>query len=170
MTVKEQQEQSKMEPYAEASRYLNNAEDTLKKTRKEDGYYLDKKYVQIACGAAYLGVLVALNKWLQLKGVPDPPTRKHKTIGFYTDNVARLDGKLSVDLQTAYSVLHRDGYYDGVQYVKTIRSGFDMAYSIIARIKPDVPEEELKQYIEAHTKKKSTLWGQLSSSIRRSLT
>ncbi|GHV61095.1 hypothetical protein FACS1894195_1090 [Bacteroidia bacterium] len=37
MTVREQQEQSKMEPYAEASRYLNNAEDTLKKTRKEDG-------------------------------------------------------------------------------------------------------------------------------------
>ncbi|GHV67411.1 hypothetical protein FACS1894199_12840 [Bacteroidia bacterium] len=163
MTVREQQEQSKMEPYAEASRYMNNAENTLRKTRKEDNFYLDRKYVQVACGTAYLGVLVALNKWLQLKGVPDPPKRKHKTIGFYTDNVARLDGKLSMELQAAYSLLHRDGYYDGVQKASTIRDGFDSAYSIIARIKPDVSEEELQQYIEEHTKKKSTLWGQLSS-------
>ncbi|GHV62135.1 hypothetical protein FACS1894195_3710 [Bacteroidia bacterium] len=43
MTAKEQQEQSKMEPYAEARRYMSNAEETLHKTRKEYNLYLDKK-------------------------------------------------------------------------------------------------------------------------------
>jgi hypothetical protein len=163
MTIREQQEQSKLQPYAEALRYMNNAEEILQKTRKEDNIYLDRKYVQIACGAAYLGVLIALNTWLQLKGVPDPPKRKRKTIGFYTDNVARLDGKLAVHLHTVYEVLHRESYYDGVQDAKIIRGGFERAYEIIARIKPAMPEEELQQYLAEHQKKKSSLWRQLYS-------
>jgi hypothetical protein len=163
MTIREQQEQSKLQPYAEAMRYMSNAEETLQKTRKEDNFYLDRKYVQIACGAAYLGVLIALNTWLQLKGVPDPPKRKRKTIGFYTDNVARLDGKLSMHLHTTYEILHREGYYDGLQKADIIRSGFNSAYEIISRIKPAVSDEELQQYLATHQKKKSSLWRQLYS-------
>jgi hypothetical protein len=158
MTIREQQEQSKLQPYAEALRYMNNAEEILQKTRKEDNFYLDRKYVQIACGAAYLGVLIALGAWLKLKGVPDPPKRKRKTIGFYTDNVARLDGKLSMCLHAVYEVLHREGYYDGVQDAKTIRSGFERAYEIIARIKPAIPEEELQTYLTEYQKQKTSLW------------
>jgi hypothetical protein len=163
MTIREQQEQSKLQPYAEALRYMNNAEETLQKTRKDGNFYLDRKYVRTACGIAYLGVLEALGAWLKIKGVPDPPKRKRKTIDFYTTNVARLDGKLTMALHTAYEVLHREGYYDGVQYVKTIRSGFDVAYEIIARNKPDVSVVELQQYLAEHQKKKSSLWRQLYS-------
>ncbi|GHT81660.1 hypothetical protein FACS189467_6100 [Bacteroidia bacterium] len=163
MTLKEQQEQSKLEPYAEALRYMNNAEETLQKTRKEDNFYLDRKYVQIACGTAYLGVLIALGTWLKLRNVPDPPKRKRKTIGFYTDNVARLDGKLSMHLHAVYEVLHREGYYDGVQQANIIREGFNSAYEIISRIKPAIPEEELQQYLATHQKRKSSFWRQLYS-------
>ncbi|GHT66992.1 hypothetical protein FACS189452_03870 [Bacteroidia bacterium] len=163
MTIKEQQEQSKLEPYAEALRYMNNAEEILQKTRKEDNFYLDRKYVQIACGAAYLGVLVALSTWLKLRGIPDPPKRKRKTIGFYTDNVARLDGKLSMHLHATYEILHREGYYDGVQKADIIRSGFNSAYEIISRIKPAIPEEELQTYLTEHQKRKSSFWRQLYS-------
>ncbi|GHV68208.1 hypothetical protein FACS1894199_15090 [Bacteroidia bacterium] len=166
MTVKEQQEQSKMEPYAEASRYMKNAEDTLRKTRKEDGYYLDGKYVGTACGIAYKGVLKAMDAWLEAKGVSVPirrdKTKKHRSIDMYRRDV-RFDGKMLTHLNVVYNALHLSGYYDEVLKASTIKDGFDSAYSIIARIKPDVPEEELQQYLEEHTKKKSTLWGQLSS-------
>ncbi|GHV68211.1 hypothetical protein FACS1894199_15100 [Bacteroidia bacterium] len=163
MTVKEQQEQSKMEPYAEAMRFMKNAEETLQKTRKDDGYYLDRKYVRRACGIAYKGVLVALSAWLQLKGV-SVPKRKRETIECCMDaNVARLDERLAMEWNTVCSILLRSGYYEGLQDERIISSSFEDAYDIIARIKPDVPEEELQQYIEEHTKKKSTLWGQLSS-------
>ncbi|GHT66677.1 hypothetical protein FACS189452_02980 [Bacteroidia bacterium] len=161
MTIKEQQEQSKLEPYAEAMRYMNNAEETLQKTRKEGNFYLDRKYVRVACGIAYLSVLEALGAWLTGKGVPDPPKRKRQTIDFYTFNVTKLDWKMAAHLHVVYEILHREGYYDGVQKASVIREGFDSAYEIIARIKPDVPEEELQQYLATHQKKKSSLWKQL---------
>ncbi|GHV66602.1 hypothetical protein FACS1894199_10370 [Bacteroidia bacterium] len=163
MTIREEQEQSKLQPYAEAMRYMNNAEGILQQTRKEDNVYLDRKYVRMACGTAYLGVLEAVDKWLQLKDVPNPSKKKRKSIEFYTANVALLDGKLTSELHAAYRVLHIEGYYEGVCVVKVIQGGFDTAYQIIARIKPDVPEEELKQYLDAYTKKKASLWQQLSS-------
>ncbi|GHT15810.1 hypothetical protein AGMMS4956_16620 [Bacteroidia bacterium] len=159
----EQQEQSKMQPYAESMRYLNNAEETLQKAVKEDGYYKDRKYVRAACGIAYLGVLEALDTWLQMRGVPALSKKQRKSIEFYTAQIAKLDGKLSIELHTAYRVLHIEGYYDGVQYAKTIRSGFDVAYNIIARIKPAVPEEELQQYLATYPKKKTPLWRQFYS-------
>ncbi|GHV61843.1 hypothetical protein FACS1894195_3020 [Bacteroidia bacterium] len=167
MTVREQQEQSKMEPYAEASRFMKNAEDTLRKTRKEDGYYLDGKYVSSACGIAYKGVLKAMDAWLVINGKPTPTqrdkTKKHRDINMYRAEVTKLDGRMLARLNTVYNILHLAGYYDEEQKADIIRSGFAGAYEIIARIKPDVPEEELQQYLAEHTKKKSTLWGQLSS-------
>jgi hypothetical protein len=163
MTLKEQQEQSKLQPYAEALRYMNNAEETLQKALKEDNLYRDRKYVRVACGTAYLGVLEALDKWLQMKGVPDPPKKKRKSIEFYTANVAKLDGKLGAELHTAYRVLHIEGYYEGIRDVRVIRPGFEIAYEIIARIKPAVPDEELQQYLATYQKTKPSLWRQLCS-------
>ncbi|GHV61131.1 hypothetical protein FACS1894195_1170 [Bacteroidia bacterium] len=167
MTVREQQEQSKMEPYAEAMRYMRNAEDTLQKTRKEDNRYLDPKYVSSACGIAYKGVLHAMDAWLVTKGKPmltkRDQTKKHRDINMYRAEVTKLDGRMLNLLNTVYNILHLAGYYDEEQKVDIIRSGFEDAYEIIARMKPDVPEEELQQYLAEHTKKKSTLWGQLSS-------
>ncbi|MDR3297639.1 MAG: DUF5618 family protein [Prevotellaceae bacterium] len=145
-TIKIEQEQAKQLAHAEAIRYMNNATETLPKAGKDDYRYLDDKYVRTACGIAYLGVLKALDALFELRGVPLPPKKKHKNIEYYTYHAARLDGKLSKDLHDAYCVLHIDGYYKGVCDVLTIKGGFDIAYRIIARIKPEheLTQEEYK--------------------------
>jgi hypothetical protein len=130
--------------YAEAIRYMDNAKETLKRAGKEGGHYIDEKYVKTACGTAYNGVLVALDAWLKLKGVPEPSKKKRKSIAYYTDSIAKIDKKMGDSLVDAYNVLHLYGYYDGVRRVKVIEDGFDVAYEIIDKIKPektvDVPE------------------------------
>jgi hypothetical protein len=131
--------------YAEAMRYMDNAEETLKRAGKQDNrFYMDEKYVKSACGIAHLGVLVALDAWLTLKEVPDPGKKKRKSIGYYTDNIAKIDNKILSTLKAEYDILHLNGYYDGVCLIKAIKNGFDLAYEIIEKIKPehpiDVPE------------------------------
>jgi len=68
MSVQEQ-EQTKEKYHSEAMRYMDNAKEYLKNAQKEDGFYLDKKYVKTACGTAYNGVLVALDGFLTLKDI-----------------------------------------------------------------------------------------------------
>jgi hypothetical protein len=138
MTTEEQNAVLSAE-YAEANRYMDNAKETLRKAEKrDDGYYSDKKYVRSACGIAYLGVLSAIEAWLTLKGV-STTGKKKKSIDYYTFNVARLDKKMLDYLNTAYDILHLEGYYRGEKRVKTIESGFDAAYDIIDKIKPEKP-------------------------------
>ncbi|MDR0834196.1 MAG: DUF5618 family protein [Candidatus Symbiothrix sp.] len=132
----EKQEEIKQRSYAEAMRYMSNAKETLQKARKMDNYYADSKYVRTACGTAYNGVLLALDTYLELKGV-EMPQKKRRSIAFYTSNIAKLDGKLLVRLETVYSVLHLDGYYDGSRDAIVVKRGFDNAYDIIDRIKPN---------------------------------
>ncbi|MCL1946342.1 MAG: DUF5618 family protein [Chitinivibrionia bacterium] len=128
--------------YAEAVRYMDNAKESLQKANKEDdGYYADRKYVRAACGTAYSGVLVALDAWFELKGVEQLPKRQRKSVNFYKKNVSQLDKKMSDYFDTVYNVLHLDGYYDGLLKVKTIQSGFEDAYKIIDKIKPENPIE-----------------------------
>ena len=50
---------------------MENAKSTLQKARKEGKRYSDKKYVRMACGAAYSAILIALDAYLLLKGWPD---------------------------------------------------------------------------------------------------
>ena len=126
--------------YAEAMRYMDNAEETLKKAGKQDnGRYKDEKYVRSACGIAYLGVLAALDAWLTLKGIEIPKKNSHTNINFYLTNVGKLDMKLLGSLNDAYHALHLDGYYRKVKNVKIIEGGFDEAYCIIDKIKPERP-------------------------------
>jgi hypothetical protein len=54
---------------------------------------------------------------------------------FYTNNIAQLDGKMSMYLDIVYSILHLDGYYDGARDAIVIKRGFDNAYQIIDKIK-----------------------------------
>ena len=57
--------QEKEMRYREAARYIENATDILKtKGKKEGGYYQDTKYVKMACGTAYNGVLMAADTYL----------------------------------------------------------------------------------------------------------
>lgn len=131
MSITEQQ-QIKKEYYGGAMRYMENAKDLLRKAGKEDNRYKDEKYVKTACGTAYNGVLKALDGYLLLKDIPKQKGRK--SIEYYVDRVAKLDKKLLKDLNTAYRVLHLDGYYDGETYMPTIQSGFNVANAIVKRI------------------------------------
>jgi len=155
-TVKTEQEQAKQLAHAEAIRYMSNATETLQKAGKEDNHYTDPKYVRTACGTAYCGVLVALDTWLELKGVQMPKKPKRKSIEFYTANVATRDGKLLKDLTSAYRALHLDGYYEGECSVSIIQGGFNHAYSIIARIKPE--NELTQEEYKALKAKKKPAW------------
>jgi hypothetical protein len=122
------------DPYLEAIRYIENAEEILKSAGKEGKYYIDDKYVKIACGTAYSGILVALDGLFDIKNLPK--RRGRKAIDYYQSNLALVDKKLLKELNNAYTVLHLDGYYGGITYIKTIESGFENATSIIAALKP----------------------------------
>jgi hypothetical protein len=134
MSTEEQQE-LKQKSYAEALRYMNNAKETLRKAKKEDNFYSDRKYVRTACGTAYNGVLMALDAYLKLKDV-EMPKRKRRSIEFYAENVGKMDRKLLQYLNGAYDILHLSGYYDGVLDARVVSAGFANAYEIINKIKP----------------------------------
>jgi hypothetical protein len=134
MSTEEQQE-LKQKSYAEAMRYMNNAKETLQKAKKEDNYYADRKYVRTACGTAYNGVLLALDAYLMLKDV-ELPKKRRRSIEFYMQHISKIDGKMQRFLHSAYNILHLDGYYEGVLNARAIHAGFDDAYEIINKIKP----------------------------------
>lgn len=125
--------------YAEAIRYMDNANATLKTAGKENNnkYYQDDKYVKTACGTAYNGVLIALDAWFEAKGVTNTKKNDRKSVDFYKRNISLFDKKMADYFDTVYKVLHLNGYYDGVRKVKVIQSGFEDAYRIIDKIKPE---------------------------------
>ncbi len=124
----------KINPYKEAMRYIENAQETLKKAGVDDRFYIDEKYVHTACGTAYIGMLKALDFLFNYKGVPKRKGRK--SIEYYQDILSNLDKKLLKNLNSAYRLLHLDGYYGGETSIKAIESGFDSAISIIDVLKP----------------------------------
>jgi len=121
--------------YNEAVRYMDNAKESLKNARKEDGFYLDKKYVKTACGTAYNGLLVALDGFLQLKDIK-PKGKERKSIEYYQSNITKIDKKMLNYLNSAYEILHLWGYYDGITDAGMVKRGFDLAYTIIEKIRP----------------------------------
>jgi uncharacterized protein (UPF0332 family) len=131
----QEQEQIRQMSYTEAIRYMDNAKDVLQKAQKEDNFYKDKKYVRMACGTAYSGVLLALDAYLLLKDI-ELPKKKRRSIEFYTSHVARIDRKLLSYVNNAYDILHLWGYYDGIGDARVVNAGFDNAYQIIDKIKP----------------------------------
>ena len=133
----QEQEKLKTKYYSEAMRYMDNAKECLKNARKEDGYYNDQKYVRMACGTAYSGVLVALDYFLKLKGIDKPKGKERKSIEYYQENLSIQDKKMLNHLNVAYKILHLSGYYDGIESVNVVKDGFDEAYKIIERIKPE---------------------------------
>jgi len=136
MLIQEQQK-LKTKYYGEAMRYMDNAKECLKNARKEDGYYFDQKYVRMACGTAYSGVLVSLDYFLKLKGIDKPKGKERKSIEYYQENLSIQDKKMLNQLNTVYEILHVSGYYEGIKKASVIKIGFDEAYKIIERIKPE---------------------------------
>jgi hypothetical protein len=132
----EEQIQIKEQYYNEAIRYMDNAKQALKQAGKENNYYKDEKYVKTACGTAYNGVLKALDGYFILKEIKPVKKGSRKDRQYYEKAITIIDKKLLKYFETAYRVLHLEGYYEGETYVKTISSGFDVAYEIIDKVKP----------------------------------
>jgi hypothetical protein len=122
------------DPYLEAMRYVDNANATLKLAGKDGKFYIDEKYVHTACGTAYIGVLKALDFLFDIKKVPKK--RGRKAIEYYRTVLTEIDKKLLLNLNSAYNVLHLQGYYEGEKGVKVIEAGFEYAISIIDALKP----------------------------------
>ena len=99
-----EQEEVKKKYYNEAMRYMDNAKECLQKAQKEGKYYNDQKYVKMACGTAYSGMLVALDGFLTLKDVELPKGKERKSIEFYHNNLAKLDRKMLNTLNTDFHV------------------------------------------------------------------
>ena len=134
----QEQQNIKQKYYGEAMRYMHNAKDCLQKANKEGKYYNDTKYVKMACGTAYNGVLTALDGYLMLKDVELPTGNERKSIEFYRNNLAKIDKKMLNTLNTAYKVLHLLGYYDGIEDATVVKRGMEDAYTIIEKLKPKI--------------------------------
>jgi len=136
MTIQERQH-IKRDGYAEAMRYIANAKDYLQKAGMDDnGFYWDKKYVRTACGTAYNGILEALKTYLKLKNPEVLKSKERKTIDFYRKHLAKDNKKMLNILESAYHILHIDGYYEGVKDSDIIKLGFKKAKELIDLIKP----------------------------------
>ena len=133
MSIKEKETR-----YREAVRYIENAVEILKtKAKKKDRYYEDVKYVRMACGTAYSGVLLALNSYLEIKGKPiEKKKGSQVNVKDYQMALAQVDTKILKEFTTVYRILHIDGYYQGEDNYSVIKSGMDSAMQIINKIKP----------------------------------
>jgi len=120
-------------PYEDAMRYTDNAKDLLKKADKMDNVYRDLKYVKMASGTAYSGVLLALDEYLSRK--EGTKYKKPKSIDDYRIRIGKQNRKVLDWLNVVYDDLHISGYYIGTPSFFTIKRGFDKAYEIIEIIK-----------------------------------
>lgn len=118
--------------------YLKNAREILKKARKEGDVYVDVKYVQEACGVAYLGVLKAIDEYLVSKGVPQK--NLPKSVEAYREALRRYlgsrNGKLLSSFERIYEELHIAGYYRGfLRGVSTVNEAIKAAEDFVNKLK-----------------------------------
>jgi len=115
-----------MKHIIEAHRYLDNAKEILRdKAQKEEGLYLDKKYVKLAGHAAYTGVLVALDGLFGIK------KKGRKSVDWYQEELSKVDKKVLQRFNSAYEVLHLSMGYDGASNAKVAIAGIEDAEQII---------------------------------------
>ncbi|HAP66916.1 MAG TPA: hypothetical protein DCQ99_03695 [Nitrospinae bacterium] len=123
---------------SEAIRYFNNAKDILNNAKIEDNRYVDIKYVQEACGTAYLAVLKAINEFLLKKGVlkkemPRSVEAYRKALQKY---LIIHNGKLLKEFDDLYHELHIAGYYAGdLRHVDTVKTIFKATKVFIDKVK-----------------------------------
>jgi hypothetical protein len=123
----------------ESLRYLENAKELLSKSPIEGDTYLDLKYVQEACGTAYLAVLKALDEHLISKGVDQKDLPQ--SVEGYRDAIqkylAPYNGRLTRDFEKLYKALHIAGYYRGLlEDVDMVRDAFKKAKGFIEKVSP----------------------------------
>ena len=119
-------------------RYFNNAREILAKAPIEDNRYTDVKYVQEACGTAYLAVLKGIDEYLLKKGLskkelPRSVDTYRKALQKY---LAIHDGKLLREFEDLYDQLHIAGYYRGLLHnVDIVKGALKAALAFIEKIK-----------------------------------
>jgi len=119
--------------YTEATRYMENAKECLKKAKKEDDFYQNKRCVKKACDKAYDGLLVALDGLFILNGIEKPTKKQRKSVEYYLNDTTKIDEKILPYLNTAHSILYYD---DKTNCARILDSVFDDIYKIIEKIKP----------------------------------
>lgn len=121
----------------EALRYIQNAKDVLAKSPIEENIYLDEKYVKMACGTAYLGVLKAIDGYLLRTGLgkkelPKKVEEYRKALQRYA---SPYNGKLLKQFDDIYDELHIAGYYRGnLHSVTTVKGALQTAKAFIAKL------------------------------------
>jgi hypothetical protein len=123
----------------ESLRYLENAKELLSKSPIDGDTYLDLKYVQEACGTAYLAVLKALDEHLISKGVDQKDLPQ--SVEGYRDAIqkylAPYNGRLTRDFEKLYKALHIAGYYRGLlDDVNALKDYFKVAKGFIEKVSP----------------------------------
>lgn len=124
----------------ESQRYLKNAREILKNSPIEGNMYADVKFVQEACGTAYLAVLKAIDEYLLSKGL----TKKElpRSVDAYRKALRKYatvrDGKLLRAFEGLYDELHIAGYYHGdLHSVNVVKEALKTAKGFIAKIEPE---------------------------------
>ncbi|MDZ7262281.1 MAG: DUF5618 family protein [candidate division KSB1 bacterium] len=121
----------------EALKYLENAEEILKKSPIEDNRYAKVKYVREACGTAYLAILKAIDEYLLTKGLTNKELPK--SVDAYRTALRKYlaahDGKLLREFDDLYEELHIAGYYRGFLHsVNVVKETFNTAKGFIEKI------------------------------------
>lgn len=121
---------------SESIRYLENAKELLSKSRIDGDRYDDVKYVQEACGTAYLAILKAIDEYLLKAGVDtkDLP----QSVDGYREMLRKYllvhNGKLTREFEKLYKELHIAGYYRGlIEDVNAIKDIFKSAKAFIEK-------------------------------------
>lgn len=124
--------------FREAIRSMENASDILRtKGKKKDRYYQDEKYVRMACATAYNAVLLATEAYLEMKGEAIQKKKYSRlNVDHFRKGLAKVDKKVLDDFNTAYRILHLEGYYEGERNYVVINEGMGSAIQIINKIKP----------------------------------
>ena len=121
----------------ESIRYLENARELLSKSPLEENRYADVKYIQEACGTAYLAILKAIEERLQCQGVSKKELPK--SVEGYREALRKYlgihNGKLLREFESLYEELHIAGYYRGLLiHVNVVKEVFKSAKVFIDKI------------------------------------
>ncbi|MFH2141424.1 MAG: DUF5618 family protein [Bacteroidota bacterium] len=119
--------------YEEALRYIDNAEEQLKKSGKDGKYYTDIKYVKSAGGIAYVGVEKAAKWYIELNEKKIASNADDREIRKLLSKINKKALNLFAGL---YSYLHEAVYYNGNNNIAMIKESLSEAKKFIAYLKP----------------------------------
>lgn len=119
--------------YEEALRYVDNAEEQLKKSPIDERYYTDLKYVKSAGGIVYAGVEKSAKWFIELNGIKLPKEAKEPEI---TKALTKINKKALNLFNDLYSYFHIAVYYNENNNVAKIKESLKVARNFMLYLKP----------------------------------